>query len=179
MATGSYRREVEARIPALRQCARALAEGRDQADELVHDVLVDALRAERTWAGEDVSPRLFSKLVGANRARVRTEVVERRPASRVRSGTAPARSAAASGLAEPAFDDLLADLPLNEREALVLVVLGRLDYPAAAQALGVPAGVLVSRITQGRDKLGHGPWTARPAARKPGRAGPHLRLVKS
>lgn len=178
MATGSYRREIEARIPVLRQCARALVNGRDHADELVHDALVDALAAERTWSGEDVAVRLFSRLIGINRSRTRSDVVEHRYP--VRSGTAPGRPAT-SGAADAAPDALLAGLALGEREALVLVVLGGLDYPAAAQALGIPVGALVTRVTQARDRLGHGFWAARgTTARKgQGRAAPHLQLVKS
>lgn len=184
MATGSYRREIEARIPVLRQCARALADGRDHADELVHDVLVHALRTERTWAGEDVAVRLLSRLIGANRSRMRSEVAERRsaPGYPMQSGgTGSGRTAyPASGTLEPVQDDLFADLALNEREALVIVVLGGLDHPVAAQVLGVPTGVLVTRVTQARERLGHTPWAARSPGRKPSaRTAGHLRLVKS
>lgn len=178
MATRSYRREIEARIPVLRQCARALVDGRDHADELVHDVLVHVMRAEKAWTGEDVAVRLFSRLVDANRSRVRSEVSERRsaPGYPAQSGSGAPGRPAFSGAGEATNDDLLGALSLNEREALVVVVLGGLDYPAAAQALGVPVGVLVTRLIQARDKLGHGLWAARGTGRK---TAVHLRLVKS
>ena len=184
MATRSYRREIEARSPVLRQCARALADGRDHADELVHDVLVHVMRAEKAWTGEDVAVRLFARLVDANRSRVRSEVSERRtaPGYPAQSGSgAPGRPAfSPSGAGESISDDLLSGLSLNEREALIVVVLGGLDYAVAAQAIGVPVGVLVTRLIQARDKLGHGLWSARGAGRKtPIHPAPHLRLVKS
>lgn len=184
MATRSYRREIEARIPALRQCARALVDGRDHADEMVHDVLAHALKAERGWAGDDVTVQLFTRLVSVNRGRLRSELGERRsiPGYPAQSGTGvPGRPAfSAPGASGAAGDDLLAGLSLNEREALVLTVLGGLDYPIAAQALGVPVGALVTRMIQARDKLGAGLWAARGGGRaSPARSAAHLRLVKS
>lgn len=182
VATRSYRGEIEARIPGLRRCARALTDGRDHADELVHDVLAHALKSERSWAGEDVTVRLFSRLVGVNRARLRSQVGERRsaPGYPAQSGAGAPGRPAFSPSDGSAQDDLFAGLSLNEREALIVVVLGGLDYPAAAQAVGVPVGVLVTRMVQARDKLGHGLWAARGFGRgTPARSTAHLRLVKS
>ncbi len=180
MTTRSYRREIEALIPTLRRCARALAEGREQADDLVHDCLTHALSTERIWSGEDVAVRLFSRLVGSNRSRMRSAVAERRsaPGYPVPSGSGrPAASA--TGSEDPHRDDLFAGLSLNEREGLILVVLGGLDYPIAAQALGLPVGVLVTRLVQARDKLGHGLWSGRGGGTRASRSAAHLRLVKS
>ena len=96
-----------------------------------------------------------------------------RPSYRDRSGASP------DSVARP-----LDALPLSHREALVLVVLGRLDHAQAAQVLGVPVGTLVARVIHARDALGRSfmePVGHRPANAANGRqrSAPHLRLVKS
>jgi RNA polymerase sigma-70 factor, ECF subfamily len=190
VVTRSYRSEVEALIPVLRQSARALIGlGRaDVADEIVHDVLVHALRTERNWLGEDIGMRLFSRLVTANRVRLRDEQAERRSGRPAQSGASVAMSDApdASSLADTSGPSPLARLPLDEREALVVVVLGRLDHSLAAQALGIPLATLVTRLIHARDRLGHSLWrspkvvtVAGVPSRSSTRSGAHLRLVKS
>ena len=193
MATKSYRNEIETLTPRLRQCARALGEARgDHADDLVQEVLAHALRTERGWMGEDMAAKLFGRLISANRTRVRVEASERRSST----GT-PTQAGLGSG--RPSFmhehqgpapfgtgpGRALDALPLHEREALVVVVLGMLDYAQAAQALGVPVGTLVTRVTQARDRLGRTLWEVpKASATLPGTVGQrprgtHLRLVKS
>ena len=187
----SYRREIERLVPQLRQYARALVPGHraDIADDLVHDVLAHALRAERSWIGEDLEAKLYTRLIGANRLRLRADVSERR--------SAPGHSAQAEakqGGRGSDFDPLAGDpvghgldaLPLTDREALLLVVLCRLDYAKVADILGVPIAALISRLTQARDRLGASLW-ASPSAVRAAASGPasrprqasHLRLVKS
>ena len=49
-----FRQDVEATIPALRRYARAITRDRDNADDLVQDTLVRALRSEHLFHGGDV-----------------------------------------------------------------------------------------------------------------------------
>jgi DNA-directed RNA polymerase specialized sigma24 family protein len=197
VATKSFRGEVEALIPTLRLCARALVVGgrSDNADDIVHDVLAYALKSERSWAGEDLTARLFGRMVTVHRARMRPDLSDRRTTSgySVQSRAPLSDRAVAShhGATNEAPD---ADrhygldvLSLNEREALVVTVLGRLDYWVAAQALGIPTSVLVTRLIQARDKLGPELWTSSRESRAGfggntrmrASSGAHLRLVKS
>ena len=72
-------------------------------------------------------------------------------------------------------------LPLEDREALLLVALEGFDYGDAARILRVPRATLLTRLTQARSALGD-LLTARPEpARRPsigqGNGAPHLRLV--
>ena len=186
----SYRGQVEALIPLLRQTARALVDGGrlDEADDLVHDVLTTGLRNERNWLGEDVALPLFTRLIAVSRLKSRSGYAERKsaPGMPVQSGTSAGRSfAAVPAHGAAGGNGPLGSLPANEREALALVVLGRLDYPVAAQALGIPVGTLVTRVIQARDRLGDSletsPAPHKTAAARHGTARPvsHLRLVKS
>ncbi len=190
MATNSYRGEIEALIPSLRQCARALAGGSraDHTDDMVHEALSHTLKAERLWMGEDVASKLFGRLIGANRTRLRSELAERRslPGGQNQGASSAGRASIqfeSHGGDASATDHALDTLALNEREALVLLVLGRLDYTQAAQALAIPVGTLVTRVTHARARLGEALWDQprRLTAPSPGHVGraPHLRLVKS
>ncbi len=183
----SYRAEIERLTPQLRQVARALVEaGRsDVADDLVHDAIVDALRWDQGGLAEDVQHRLYARLIGANRLRLRTAVGERRTAPSSNAESRPAQQAlgyAGSGEAGAGLDSL----SLNDREALLLVVLARLDYAQVAEVLGIPIATLITRLTRARDTLGSSLWShgatrhglGAPSGQRPAMAS-HLRLVKS
>lgn len=199
MTIKSYRGEIERLIPQLRQFARALVADHhaEFADDLVHDALAHALRAERSWTSEDLVLKLYTRLIGANRLRMRSQVGELRSmpgASTAQTETRSAGHSAASAghsaahdhAGEAGLSHVLGGLSLGDREALLLVVLGRLDYPQAAQVLGVPVGSLITRLTHAREQLGETLWTSRTAPhsfhRPDGqrrRHSAHLRLVKS
>ena len=174
--------EVERLIPALRQVARALVERHraDVADDLVHEALDDALRSEQKWSASEAESRLFTRLVGANRLRLRAEASERRtlPGVSARGEGSASRQGTAAPPARGPNGQGLDALTLGDREALVLVVLARLDYAKVADILGVPIGSLVARLTHARDSLGSSLWTA-PSGTPRAKATGHLRLVKS
>lgn len=186
----AYRTEIERLTPALRQYARALVESyrADVADELVHDVLAEAMRGDQGWTSEELASRLYARLIGANRHRLRTEIGERRslPGRGTGVDPKPARPGFRGG--EPAANDAgigLGLLSLADREALLLVVLARIDYPQAAAILGIPTGTLITRLAHARDHLGAALWSGSPSQPAlPQGAGPnasrgrHLRLVK-
>jgi RNA polymerase sigma-70 factor (ECF subfamily) len=186
----SYRSEIERLTPYLRQFARALVafDRPDIADELVHDAVAEALRHDQSAAAEDIHGRLMMRLIGANRLRIRNAVGERRtaPGPGSNAESRPASQAVGyggSGVAEAAHG--LEALSLNDREALLLVVLGKVDYPQAAEILGIPVATLITRLVHARDSLGETLWV-HPPGRQPNaglshRTAPvgHLRLVKS
>ena len=51
------------------------------------------------------------------------------------------------------LDAALQRLPAEQREALLLVGLEQLSYAEASQALGVPIGTVMSRLSRGRERL--------------------------
>ena len=141
----------------------------------------EAFCGERLASLHEAEVRLYARLVGANRLRLRDSINERRtqPGGLGRGEGHPARGAPARSVGTG-----LDALPLGDREALLLVVLGRLDYATVAEILGISATVLVTRLVHARDTLGSGLWTTgRPAANGaspvPRSPGGHLRLVKS
>ena len=51
------------------------------------------------------------------------------------------------------LDAALRRLPAEQREVLLLVGLEQLSYAEASQALGVPVGTVMSRLSRGRERL--------------------------
>ena len=182
----SYRSEIERLIPFLRQFARALVavDRPDVADELVHDTIAEALRAEVGAAVDDVLARMLTRLIGINRSRGRQSVSERRTAPTAGGEGRPAHQTFGYAGSDSAHG--LEHLPLNDREALLLVVLGKLDYPQAAAILGIPVATLITRLVNAREALGSALWResqagtamAPPVGRPVGQVR-HLRLIKS
>jgi RNA polymerase sigma factor (sigma-70 family) len=138
--------------------------GRDAADDLVGETFLVAFGRRDGYDPAQASARPW--LYG-----IATRLVSRRRRDEVRFFRAIARTGidpAADPVAEPVADEgarradaqllhrrlagALAALPVADRDALLLVADG-LSHAEAAQALGVPAGTLSSRLARARRKL--------------------------
>jgi RNA polymerase sigma-70 factor (ECF subfamily) len=148
--------------------------GRDAADDLVAETFLVAFRQRGRYDPGQPSARPW--LYG-----IATRLVSRRRRDEVRFFRAIARTGidpAADPVAEPVADEgirradartlhrqlagALAGLAAADRDALLLVADG-LSYTEAAQALGVPAGTLSSRVARARRKLRAGLGGVNPA----------------
>jgi RNA polymerase sigma-70 factor (ECF subfamily) len=148
--------------------------GRDAADDLVAETFLVAFRQRGGYDPGQPSARPW--LYG-----IATRLVSRRRRDEVRFFRAIARTGidpAADPVAEPVADEgirradartlhrqlagALAGLAAADRDALLLVADG-LSYAEAAQALGVPAGTLSSRVARARRKLREGLGGVNPA----------------
>ncbi len=159
-------------IPRLRRYARALVRDVDLADDLVQDCLERAWSRQHLWHDRgEIRPWLFTILhnIYANAAR--------------RYNRAPSMvsmDACHEQGAEPAHDQSLSlgelerslsELPENQREVLLLVGLEQFSYEETAQALGVPVGTVMSRLSRARTKL-------RKVMAEGSRPRPHIRRIK-
>jgi RNA polymerase sigma-70 factor (ECF subfamily) len=139
-------------IPRLRRYARALVGERAAADDLVQDTL------ERAWSklhlyrrGTDLRAWLFTVMhnVYVNQiraARPGTPLDDEMPEL-----ARPARESEALELRD--VERAIGALPPEQREVLLLVALEDMSYAAAARALGIPIGTVMSRLSRARDKL--------------------------
>jgi len=162
--------DFEGHIPALRRYARGLI-GRDHADPVAvaDDLVRQAVERERLadrspWRGTP-RLRLFASLTSLNRTRLRaTHVTSPQPKS-------PDRSLG--------VQDALARTQIDDREALLLVVVEGFSYAQAALILGVSRLCVANRLARARQCLS-GPQEAASAGQTPGRPAhpPYLRLVK-
>jgi RNA polymerase sigma-70 factor, ECF subfamily len=138
--------QVVAYIPRLRRYARAAA------DDLVQDTLERALNKLHLWKrGTDLRAWLFTVMhnVHVNQVRSRREFAAlERDALEV-----PVRATQEVTLEARDLERMLARLPVEQREVLLLVVLEDLSYDEAATALGIPIGTVMSRLSRAREKL--------------------------
>lgn len=144
---------LQACIPRLRRYARALVGERAAADDLVQDTI------ERGWAqlaslrpGSDVRAWLFSIMHNVRIDQLRRGALPTvpldddtpMPAMAERSGV---------GIALREMDAALRLLGEEQRAILLMVGLEEMRYEEVAQALGIPLGTVMSRLSRAREKL--------------------------
>ncbi len=161
---------LEANVPALRRYARALTRNIDRADDLVQDCLERAISRRGLFQPRgDLRPWLFTILTNLHRNARRAE---RRHGEEIDIDTVPDIATPPPQPAHLALAELaraIETLPLDQKEALLLVTLEGLPYQEAATILQIPLGTLMSRLGRARTALRT--LTGTPAE-------PHLRTVK-
>jgi RNA polymerase sigma-70 factor (ECF subfamily) len=148
------RDELLAAIPALRAFARSLTRRRDRADDLVQETLLKA------WANlAHYEPRtrmlawLFTILRNAfysQQRKDKREVEDSDGTMAAALATPPAQNGHMD------FEDFriaLAQIPVEQREALVLVGGSGFSYQEAAEICGCAIGTIKSRTNRGRERL--------------------------
>lgn len=140
-------------LPRLRRYARALAGNRDDADDLVQDTLERAWAKSGLWHGvTDMRAWLFSimhnlHVDGIRRPRVSTvELDDETPEIPV----APTQGERGAVLDLQAALD---QLPIEQKEIILLVALEDMAYADVAKTLGIPMGTVMSRLSRGRERL--------------------------
>ena len=142
-------------LPHLRAFARSLAGDRDQADDLVQDAVLRAIRAANQFTpGTNFKGWIFTILrnlyFNEFRRKRRGSMRPLEAGDREIHGTAPAQQARLE------FDDFrhaFNMLPAEQREALVLVGADGNPYEDAAAICGCPVGTIKSRVARGRREL--------------------------
>jgi RNA polymerase sigma-70 factor, ECF subfamily len=146
---------LEEQIPRLRRYARALTRDTNRADDLVQDTLVRALAKQHLWqVGTNLRAWLFTLMHNqhvndvrrSNREAGTVDVAD--VASALVATTDPTASRQLREL-----EQCLSRLPLEQREAILLVGLEGLRYDEAAEILEVPIGTVRSRLSRGREAL--------------------------
>lgn len=180
-----YRDELARLTPGLRRFARALVRHHavDAADDLVQATLTRALGGDQNRRGAKLHIWLVSILVGLHRDQVRDLSAEQRIG--FAGGEAPVFGGGAwkANRRDPA---MLGSVPLEYREALLLVVVEGMSYAQVAECLGLSATTVATRVARARDYLARAQagWSAEaPAAAGAGQRAvraqaTHLRVVK-
>jgi RNA polymerase sigma-70 factor (ECF subfamily) len=145
--------ELLASLPRLRRYARVLRRNREDADDLVQDTLERAWTRAGLWQGVgDMRGWLFSIMHNLHvdalrRGRLDTVDFDEVPPEVPVAPSQPLR------LALRDLDAALAALPAEQRDVLLLTALDGMAYAEVAQALGVPIGTVMSRLSRGRERL--------------------------
>ena len=171
------RDELRLLTPRLRRYARALSTGNagpaEAADDLVQATLMRALGSRHFDATADLAIRLYATVTQLHRDVAMAGQQARmagagRPALVVNEGyCAPPRQTKLSAA--------LMSLPLEEREALLLVALEGFEHGEAARILRISRASLLGRLTQARSAL-DASLNARPSTPANGRVS-YLRVV--
>ena len=162
--------QLEACVPALRRYARALTRSADLADDLVQDCLERAISRRGLFRPSGpIRAWLFTILLNLHRNALRAS---HRRGETLDIDTIPEPAIPAPQPGHIALAELartIDTLPLEQKEALLLVALEGLAYQEAADILEIPIGTLMSRL--GRARAALRVLTGTPAE-------PHLRTVK-
>lgn len=146
-------------LPDLRGYARFLALDRAEADDLVQESLTRALAALDGFTPELDRPEASLKAwcftilrnsfyAGRRRGRIERDVLQ------LVSGGAEARDGGQEAHADlSTLARAMAQLPDEQREALVLVGAQGLDYATAARVCGTAVGTLKARVSRARARL--------------------------
>lgn len=147
--------ELEVHIASLRRYARSLLRNSADAEDLVQEALARAVsRADTFKAGTNLRAWLFTILhnVHVNQVRSRASRPDEVPVEAVESRlVTPARQEERVELRDMAR--ALDDLPVEQRQVLLLVALEGLKYEEVAETLGVPIGTVMSRLSRAREAV--------------------------
>ena len=150
-----FRSQLQQCLPDLWRYAYALTRDRHMADDLVQDCAERALRKRELWQQTGaLKPWLMKMLLNLYKNQLRAQ--SRRPhlvAIDDMHHDPAAPDALDQKLALSQTARAMTQLPEDQREALLLVVLGGVSYKQAAEALNVPLGTLMSRLGRARAKL--------------------------
>ncbi len=150
----TLRDRMLAAVPSLRAFAISLTNNRDRADDLVQDTLMRAwANLDRFERGTNLEAWLFTILRNRFHSEYRSrrgEVEDADDSYAARLKTHPDQQA---HLDYEDFRAALAKLPMDQREALLLVGAQGMPYEEVAQVMGVPVGTVKSRVNRARIRL--------------------------
>lgn len=157
---------LEAEIPRLRRYAWALTRERSNADDLVQDCLLRAVKKQHLYQpGTNLRAWLFTILHNQhvnNVRRVAREGAAVDVEDMASQLVAVSDPTASRQLAE--LDRAIGQLPLEQRQVVLLVGLEGMSYDDVAGILHCPVGTVRSRLSRARDQLRRLMGMAEPAA---------------
>lgn len=156
----TIRTQMAQLLPRLRRFALALTGSVADADDLVQDTVERALRNLHQWEpGTRLDNWMFriakNRFIDIRRSNKRSGMIVIEAPGETASVSSDGLRAAEYRLALQDVSQALQNLPLEQREALALVVIDGLSYRDASNILDIPIGTLTSRIARAREALAH------------------------
>jgi RNA polymerase sigma factor (sigma-70 family) len=145
-------------LPRLRRFAIALTGSAADGDDLLQDTVERALRGLHQWEpGTRLDNWMFriakNRYIDNRRRNRRSRLVMMDAPQEAASVYSDGMRAVEAHLALKDVTQALQDLPVEQREALALVVIEGMSYRDASDVLGIPIGTLTSRIARAREAL--------------------------
>ncbi|KTE35861.1 MULTISPECIES: sigma-70 family RNA polymerase sigma factor [unclassified Sphingopyxis] len=151
----TFKRELAAMLPHLRAFGRSLCGNADLADDLVQETMLKAWKAREQYIPGPSSMKSWAFVILRNcflsqmRRRKFTADYDELAAERLL--VAPDDQDDSLHLAD--VQRGLMQLPVDQREALVLIGAGQLSYEEAAAICGCAVGTMKSRVSRARTAL--------------------------
>lgn len=150
----SVRKAVLAAVPSLRAFAISLCGNVDRADDLVQETLLRALaNIDSFQPGTNMSAWLFTILRNHFRSEYRKRRREVEDGEGRYAETLKSQPEQQGQVEFKEFRQALAQLPADQREALVLVGASGFSYEEAANICGCAVGTIKSRVNRARTRL--------------------------
>jgi len=151
----TIRHQIVQLLPRLRRFAVALTGSMADGDDLVQDTVERALKNLHAWEpGSRLDSWMFriakNRFIDTRRSWKRGKTVA------IEAVEEPAWDGEGAMQAHLAFQDTakaLQTLPVEQRQAVALVLVDGLSYREAADILEIPIGTLTSRISRAREAL--------------------------
>lgn len=148
------RTEMIQLLPRLRAFGRSLTGAQDQADDLVQQTVEKALRHSASFVpGTRLDSWMFrimrNSWIDGHRARRPTVALEDLETTAPLTGE-DGRTVTESRIYLAQVRRVMDTLPQDQRSVLMLVCVEGLSYREVAQALGIPEGTVMSRLSRGR-----------------------------
>lgn len=150
----SFKRELIAHLPAMRAFAVSLSGKFDVADDLVQDAMLNAWAKQHSFQeGTNLKAWLFTILRNLFYSRMRKRGREVQDSDGVFSANLAVPPAQMASLDFQDFRNALAQLPEDQREAVILVGATGMSYEEAAEICGCAVGTIKSRVNRARNRL--------------------------
>jgi RNA polymerase sigma-70 factor, ECF subfamily len=150
-----FQLHVVGEIDVLYRVALSLTPRPADAEDLVQDTLIRAFRSIERFDGRHPRAWLLTILRNThiNRGRRRRPELLRDPSSHDEVASPNRTDSNIDLQLDAAIERALQQIPEMFRQVIELVDVGGLSYQEAAQALGIPAGTVMSRLHRGRQQL--------------------------
>ncbi len=150
-----FNAQILACLPHLRAFARSLSGDRDRADDLVQSAVQRALGAAAQFTpGTNFKGWIFTILRNVYFSELRSHRRLEIPIDEANLDSHATQPTQLAGLEFNEFRRAFDTLPVEQREALVLVGADGFSYEAAAAVCGAPIGTVKSRVSRARRELG-------------------------
>ncbi len=148
------RDEIVEHLPAMRAFAVSLTRESSAADDLVQDTIVKAWKNfDKFKEGTNLRAWLFTILRNTFYSHLRKAKREVSDTDGAMAATLSEKPQHDGRLAMADFEKVFAKLPVEQREALILVGASGLSYEEAAETCEVAIGTIKSRVNRGRIRL--------------------------
>ncbi len=160
--SAAFARYVEPEVEALLRVAQSLTGSWSDAEDLVQETMIRAYRGIDAFDGAHPRAWLFTIMRRANiNAHRRRRPATADPHAGLERRTPAFGSAVASGPEDLFVERLMDDhveraldaLDARFRAVILLVDVDQLTYQEAADALGIPVGTVMSRLSRARDRV--------------------------